>query len=87
MDGGIIVHGPDDLRQGGGVIQGDAAQVDAAFGAAEGRTLFIGQAAGVPAHPDDGQGGDHAPLPQGIGPAFRSWVRRSATGAPAEIQP
>ena len=26
----------------------------------------VGQAAGVPAHPDDGQGGDHAPLPQGV---------------------
>ena len=71
MDGRIIVHGPDDLRQGGGVIQGDAAQVDAALGAAGGRALFIGQAAGVPAHPDDGQGGGHAPLPQGVGPGFQ----------------
>ena len=71
VGGGIVVHGPDDLRQGGGVIQGDAAQVDAALGAAGGRALFIGQAAGVPAHPDDGQGGDHAPLPQGVGPGLQ----------------
>ena len=71
VDGGIIVHGPDDLRQGGGVIQGDAAQVDAALGAAGGRALFIGQAAGVPAHPDDGQGGGHAPLPQDVGPGLQ----------------
>ena len=71
VDGGIVVHGPDDLRQGGGVIQMDAAQVDAALGAAGGRALFIGQAAGVPAHPDDGQGGDHAPLPQDVGPGLQ----------------
>lgn len=69
VDGWVGVDGADGIRQRGGTVPEQAADLYAASGAAGGGAFFIGQVSGTAANAENGQGRNHAPMAQGGGPA------------------